>query len=161
MGVTRPTRTSRMVGLVLTASATFLLAACGHAVAPVAQSGPQPLIAPAPGPVVVNTRTVAGLGEVLVNEQGYTLYVFPPDNRQTVTCVDACARSWPPLMLPSAHMPPEAGAGVNPAQLGSTTDPAGGQVATYAGWPLYTYAGDVAPGQGNGQGLNLNGTRGS
>jgi len=54
-------------------------------------------------------------------------------------------------------MPPEAGAGVNPALLGSTTDPAGGQVATYAGWPLHTYAGDVDPGQGNGQGLNLNG----
>ena len=48
---------------------------------------------------------------------------------------------------------------MNPALLGAAAEPAGmgGQVVTYAGWPLYTYAGDITPGEANGQGLNLNG----
>jgi len=41
--------------------------------------------------------------------------------------------------------------------LGTVTGPTGRRVVTYAGWPLYTYAGDVAAGEANGQGLNLNG----
>ena len=36
-------------------------------------------------------------------------------------------------------------------------DPAGGRVVTYAGWPLYTYVTDTAPGTATGQALNLNG----
>jgi hypothetical protein len=43
--------------------------------------------------------------------------------------------------------------------LGSDKDPDGGRVVTYAGWPLYTYSGDSAAGQANGQGLNTYGGR--
>jgi predicted lipoprotein with Yx(FWY)xxD motif len=40
--------------------------------------------------------------------------------------------------------------------LGSDPDPSGGRVVTYDGWPLYTYADDVQPGQATGQDIDLN-----
>jgi hypothetical protein len=46
---------------------------------------------------------------------------------------------------------------VKASTLGSDPDPTGGRVATYAGWPLYTYVADRAPGSVKGQALNLNG----
>jgi predicted lipoprotein with Yx(FWY)xxD motif len=36
--------------------------------------------------------------------------------------------------------------------LGTIADPDGSKQLTYMGWPLYTYSGDSAPGQANGQG---------
>lgn len=109
------------------------------------------------GPTVtIEAKTVTGVGTVLVNSQGYALYVFQPDDHRAVTCTGACAGIWPPLMLPSGSRL-AAGAGVNRALLGSDPDPAGGRVVTYDGWPLYTYAGDVQPGQATGQDIDLNG----
>ena len=46
---------------------------------------------------------------------------------------------------------------VKQSLLGSDPDPAGGRVVTYAGWPLYTFVSDTAPGSATGQGLNING----
>jgi predicted lipoprotein with Yx(FWY)xxD motif len=118
--------------------------------------------APAPRPSMIyaqgaiRVRALPGMGEVLTNSAGFTLYVFEPDGHQIVSCTDACAGSWPPLFEPPAGLPP-AGPGVRTAMIGAAPDPDGGQVITYAGWPLYTYASDLAPGQANGQALNLNG----
>jgi predicted lipoprotein with Yx(FWY)xxD motif len=106
--------------------------------------------------VTVAVRSLPGVGTVLVNSRGYTLYVFAPDNHRAVTCTGTCAGTWPPLMLPSGSRL-GAGAGVKPALLGSDRDPAGGRVVTYDGWPLYGYAGDVQPGLATGQDMNLNG----
>lgn len=131
------------------------LAGCGGPSSePPALPQPQALIASKPGPV--GARDAAGLGTVLVNSEGYTLYAFEPDGQHTVSCTDACAGSWPPVMLPAATAP-AAGPGVRQDLLGSVPNPAGGQVVTYGGWPLYTYASDLAPGQANGQALDLNG----
>ncbi|MDG3015712.1 hypothetical protein [Speluncibacter jeojiensis] len=122
-----------------------------------ATGGLMPLVPPKAGPVTVDAHTVPGLGPILVDANGYTLYTFPPDDRQIVSCTGACQGSWPPVRL-TGSVAPQAGHGVNPALLGSLPDPTdGGRVATYNGWPLYAYAGDVGPGQLNGQGLNLNG----
>ena len=41
--------------------------------------------------------------------------------------------------------------------LGTITRPDGTTQATYDGHPLYTYAGDTAPGQAKGNGQNLSG----
>jgi predicted lipoprotein with Yx(FWY)xxD motif len=41
--------------------------------------------------------------------------------------------------------------------LGSDSDPAGGKVVTYNGWPLYGYTGDQSPGQTTGQAVDVNG----
>jgi predicted lipoprotein with Yx(FWY)xxD motif len=108
------------------------------------------------GGVVVSTRTVAGLGRILVDARGRTLYMFVPDKRKRVTCVSACAAVWPPLKL-TGRAKAVAKGGAKAALLGSDRDPQGGRVATYARWPLYTYVGDRRAGVATGQALNLNG----
>jgi len=99
---------------------------------------------------------VAGLGTVLVNGQGLTVYIFEPDKHATVTCTGACASVWPPVQLSGGQTPTAAGSAKS-ALLGSDPNPAGGQVVTYAGWPLYTYVADTSPGTAHGQALNING----
>lgn len=112
--------------------------------------------APAASAATVSSSTIAGLGPVLVNAQGHTLYTFAPDKSQKVTCVGGCATVWPPAVLASGEKPVAAGQ-VKQSLLGSDPNPTGGRVITYAGWPLYTYVTDAAPGQSAGQALNLNG----
>jgi len=109
----------------------------------------------APGPKV-SAKSVASLGPVLVNEEGKTLYVFAPDKASKVTCQGECAGIWPPLKLESGQKAIASGA-VQSKLLGKDSDPEGGEVATYAGWPLYTYTADTSAGMASGQGLNVNG----
>jgi predicted lipoprotein with Yx(FWY)xxD motif len=101
-------------------------------------------------------RSLPGVGTVLVNSKGYALYMFAPDYHRSVTCTGSCLGTWPPLMLPSGVML-AAGPGVKSMLLGSDPGPAGVRVVTYHGWPLYTYAGDVQPGQATGQDGDVNG----
>lgn len=115
-----------------------------------------PSAAPTTGGPKISSATVAGLGAILVNAQGKTLYIFIPDKHQKVTCVSACAAIWPPAFAPSGQKPVAAGQ-VKQSLLASDPDPSGGQVITYAGWPLYTYVPDTSPGQHAGQAVNLNG----
>jgi predicted lipoprotein with Yx(FWY)xxD motif len=121
-----------------------------------AAAAPTTPAATASAGVVVSTGTVQGLGPILVNAQGRTLYAFVPDNRSKVTCVSSCALVWPPLKLSAGAQPTAAGA-VKSSLLSSLPNPEGGSVVTYGGWPLYGYAGDSGPGTAKGQGLNLNG----
>lgn len=89
------------------------------------------------------------LGEILVDGRGRTLYLFEADEGTASTCDGACASAWPPLTTTGA---PDAGPGVSASQLGTTTRHDGTTEVTYNGHPLYTYAGDTAPGQTSGQG---------
>jgi predicted lipoprotein with Yx(FWY)xxD motif len=104
----------------------------------------------------VQTRKVKGLGKVLVNSRGLTLYMFVPDKRKKVTCKGTCAAVWPPLKL-KAGQKPTAGGAAKKSLLGSDKNPSGGRVVTYNRWPLYRYVGDSKPGQARGQALDLNG----
>ena len=107
-------------------------------------------------PVQISTKKLPGLGTVLVNGTGRTLYMFVPDRRSKVTCVGSCAALWPPVKLAKGQKPVASG-GAKASLLGSDPDPAGGRVATYAGWPLYTYVADASPGSAKGQALKLTG----
>ena len=106
--------------------------------------------------VQVSTKNVPGLGVVLVDSPGRTLYSFVPDKHSKVTCMGACAAVWPPLSLASGQTAVATGQAKS-SMLGSDPDPAGGRVVTYAGWPVCTYVADTAPGAATGQALNLNG----
>jgi predicted lipoprotein with Yx(FWY)xxD motif len=106
--------------------------------------------------VAVSSRSVPKLGAVLVNSQGRTLYIFVPDKHAKVTCVGACAQLWPPAKLSGTQTATASGQ-VRASLLGSDSDPEGGRVITYAGWPLYTYISDTAPGQVTGQDVETNG----
>jgi predicted lipoprotein with Yx(FWY)xxD motif len=105
---------------------------------------------------VISTRKLPGLGYVLVDGRGHTLYMFVPDKRKRVTCVRVCAAVWPPVKLaPGGKVVARGRAKAN--LFGSDKNPAGGRVVTYARWPLYTYVADTRPGMATGQALNLNG----
>lgn len=47
--------------------------------------------------VTISSATVPGLGVILVNAEGRTLYTFAPDKKSTVTCTSSCASVWPPV----------------------------------------------------------------
>jgi len=111
---------------------------------------------PAAGAAQISTRTLPGLGSVVVNAKGHTLYVFAPDKAKKVTCVGACAAIWPPLALSSGQKPGVSGQAKS-SLVGSDPNPAGGRTVTYAGWPLYSYVTDTSPGSAHGQALKLNG----
>lgn len=134
-----------------------LLAGCGSggSGSGTAPSGESP--AEARRALEVSTAKISGLGEVLVDgEGGMTLYVFAPDRAREVTCAGECASVWPPMKLEQGQLTRATGR-VRASLLGSAPDPEGGEVVTYAGWPLYRYVADTEPGDANGQAVNLNG----
>jgi predicted lipoprotein with Yx(FWY)xxD motif len=132
---------------------TLVVVGCGGSASPASSPATSGSSA---ATVQVATQDVPGLGQVLVNDKGLTLYSFVPDKHSKVTCVGACAAVWPPLMAASGQKPVATGQAKS-SRLGSDPDPSGGQVVTYNGWPLYTYVTDTSSGQAKGQALNLNG----
>jgi predicted lipoprotein with Yx(FWY)xxD motif len=86
------------------------------------------------------------LGKILVNSRGFTLYAFTPDKRNTDHCqnVKGCLSAWPAL---TSSGKPTAGPGIKSSLLGTIKLKDGARQVTYAGHPLYTYAGDRGPGQ--------------
>jgi predicted lipoprotein with Yx(FWY)xxD motif len=106
--------------------------------------------AASPSGTTLMERTIDGT-QVLTNSAGYTLYWFAPDTSTTSKCTGSCATYWPPVKGPAT-----AGSGVT-GTLSTITRSGGATQATYDGHPLYTYAGDTAPGQNNGNGKNLSG----
>jgi len=90
------------------------------------------------------------LGEVLVNEDGMTLYLFTQDTEGTSACTEGCATAWPPLIVDGE---PTAGNGADDALLGTITRDDGTTQVTYNGHPLYTYASDSEPGDTVGHGV--------
>lgn len=106
--------------------------------------------------VTIETASIGNLGTVLATDQGYALYSFPPDAQREVTCYDRCALHWPPIFLTDG-VRVVAGSDVDGSLIGEVTDREGKRVATYNGWPLYLYEGDVTPGTAKGQGQYLDG----
>ena len=103
----------------------------------------------------VQVRTT-GLGKVLVDAQGRTLYLFKKDSGTKSACFGACAAAWPPLR---AAGKPKVGAGAKAAMVATTKRSDGGAQVTYNGHPLYRFMGDKKAGDTNGQGLNAFGGR--
>ena len=102
----------------------------------------------------VTTGTVAGLGTVLVDGKGITVYMYATDTRgRPSRCYDICAVQWPPLVLPPGVTRPVAGPGIEPALLGTAPRTDGSTQITYNGWPLYLWPPDRAPGMATGQAL--------
>lgn len=90
------------------------------------------------------------LGTVLVDGRGRTVYLFTQDrtNSNTMRCDAACLKEWPPV-----QGKPKAGSGVDDGLI-DTTKAGGRTQATYAGHPLYYYAGDRSQGDVKGQGID-------
>ena len=97
---------------------------------------------------VVGTKT-GSLGTFLVDGKGRALYLWEADHGSTSTCTGACAQAWPPLTITG---PPKASGAVRGSLLGTTKRADGSREVTYAGHPLYLFAGDSRAGQTTGQG---------
>jgi predicted lipoprotein with Yx(FWY)xxD motif len=135
--------------------AVFALAAAGCSMGTagyVAPTTPPAAAAPAAGQAIAAQST--SLGVILVDGSGRTVYEFANDTNGTSACTGACAANWPPVAAPAPL--PTSLSGVT-GQLGAITRDDGSSQLTIAGHPLYTFAGDTAPGQTNGQGKILDG----
>ncbi len=99
----------------------------------------------------LSLREDADLGQILVDGEGNTVYIFLPDAQGNSTCYDACALNWPPV---AASAEPSVGEGLDAELVGAVTRTDGIEQLTYGGWPLYTFVRDTEPGQANGQGAN-------
>lgn len=88
------------------------------------------------------------LGEILVDGDGMTLYLFDNDTEGESVCTDDCAATWPPLIGE-----PEVAGNADASLVGTITRPDGATQVTYDGQPLYLYAPDSEPGDVTGQGV--------
>jgi predicted lipoprotein with Yx(FWY)xxD motif len=107
-----------------------------------------------PRPTVQVRRT--GLGKILVDSRGRTLYLFKKDTGGRSKCSGSCAVAWPPLLATGR---PVAGSGVKGSKLGTTRRSDGDKQVVYNRHPLYRFVGDKKPGNTNGQGLTAFGAR--
>jgi predicted lipoprotein with Yx(FWY)xxD motif len=98
----------------------------------------------------IETASVQGVGTVLENAEGFTLYHLTRDTPHQSTCNGACSKMWPPVLADGGGVP--SGMGL-PGRLSTIQRSDGGTQVVYDGMPLYTYSGDTAPGEANGQGI--------
>jgi predicted lipoprotein with Yx(FWY)xxD motif len=89
-----------------------------------------------------------GLGTILVNSEGFTLYVFEVDVDGESTCYESCADKWP--AVPAST---DIGSDLDASLFGSVSRTDGPDQLTINGQPLYTYAPDSQPGDTKGQGV--------
>jgi predicted lipoprotein with Yx(FWY)xxD motif len=103
------------------------------------------------GGAVVSLGNVQGLGMVLVDSNGMTLYDFHKDKGTVSSCYGACAQVWPPLLTEGE---PQVGNGASASKLGTSERKDGTTQVTYAGHPLYTYVADQKPGDAKGNDID-------
>jgi predicted lipoprotein with Yx(FWY)xxD motif len=113
---------------------------------PLPPSSPASSIPAAAAASTVKTAMIAW-ATVLTSSQGFTLYSFAPDTSTTSKRNGTCAQNWPPVNGPVTA------AGVT-GTYGTITRSDGSVRATFDGDPLYTFAGDTAPGRNKDNGLN-------
>ena len=143
--------------LILGAAAT-VVAACGSSsssgTAASSSSGAAAGTSPSAA-VTISAKSVPGVGTVLVNGQGQTLYMLTSEKGGKITCTSSngCTKIWPEIALPKGTTAAKAGSGVQSSMLGTVKDASGNLEVTYNGWPLYTFSGDSGSGAAHGEGL--------
>lgn len=147
-------RHSRLIAPALAAALTVVgLAACGSSGSTSSSSSAAAASAGTSSSAAMAAATVqlrsSKLGRILTDATGRTLYLWLADKGGKSACTGACAGAWPPLV---SHGAPHAGTGVTAGKLGTVKRAGGALQVTYAGHPLYTFSGDSAAGQVNGQG---------
>jgi predicted lipoprotein with Yx(FWY)xxD motif len=113
-----------------------VLAGSVLAAGPVAADAGQPIAGTAKAPTVKLVKT--GLGKILVDGDGYTLYMFTYDRHNKDRCAqeNGCLGIWPALTTSGK---PTGGPGVRTKLLSTIKVRGVGRQVTYAGHPLYTY----------------------
>ena len=148
---------ARIGAIGLLVAVAVLGAGCGSG----SKAGPAGYGAPAPsgsagsgsaGATTVRLAQDKTYGQLVVDAQGFTVYVFDKDSNapSKSSCSGGCATTWPAEKVtgkPTAT-------GIQPSLLGTLTLPDGSTQLTINGWPAYRYSHDAKPGDTNGQGIN-------
>jgi predicted lipoprotein with Yx(FWY)xxD motif len=102
-----------------------------------------------------STADVSGVGTVVVDGNGRTVYILTSNGHNNVPCTDAsgCTGLWPDLPLPGGVAAAKAGTGINASLLGTKKLSDGETYPTYRGWLMYEYTGESGSGQAKGQGI--------
>ncbi len=148
----------------VTTGALVVLAACSSSKTKTTTSGSTSTSAPAGTSTtsssasaipatMFSTANVPGLGTVLVDARGRTVYLLTSGDHTNVPCEDSngCTKVWPDLPLPAGVTGATAGLGVQPSLLSTMKSSGGETYPTYGGWLMYEYTGDTGPAQGHGQ----------
>lgn len=100
----------------------------------------------------LSTRKDPELGEIVVDRNGMTVYRFMKDEawpKPVSACTGACLEKWPvvaPVDIADTK-------GIRKKNYMTFTRPDGAEQQTINCWPIYTFAGDKAAGDTNGQGV--------
>src|SRR5829696_8680642 len=113
-------RARGLYAVVLSATMALAMAGCGDDDKPIVASDGVTQTTAAAAPATTTTAppkaTVStansGLGTILVDTDGRTLYTWDRDTGPTSTCVGNCAATWPPLVLASGATAPVPPAGI-------------------------------------------------
>ncbi|MEU6063890.1 MULTISPECIES: SCO0930 family lipoprotein [Streptomyces] len=115
-----------------------------------APNGKKATLSDLPG---LSVRKDAKLGDIVVDKNGMTVYRFIKDKawpKSVSNCTGACLQKWPAVAEVSA----DDTKGVKKKGLMGFTRPDNGvKQMTVNCWPIYTFSGDKAPGDTNGQGV--------
>ncbi|HEU4756207.1 MAG TPA: hypothetical protein VFS72_06065 [Agromyces sp.] len=142
-----------------TAALAVLLAGCSNGSGGEAPADPYGAPSESTAPTTGSTGSEAllttadsDLGEIVVDGEGMTVYMFDNDTQggDASTCEGQCAANWPAVTTESDDPAVEGVTG----DVGTITGVDGETQVTLNGWPLYYFAGDSAAGDVNGQGVN-------
>lgn len=87
------------------------------------------------------------LGNILVDEEGKSLYFFSKDTKEVSNCNDGCLNNWPVFYEANINI----GSGLEASDFSTITRADGTKQTTYKNWPLYYFANDAAAGDTNGE----------
>ncbi|MEA2972238.1 MAG: hypothetical protein QOG82_696 [Actinomycetota bacterium] len=102
---------------------------------------------------LLKTADDAALGKIVVDGEGYTVYIWDRDTTSTSGCTGGCAGTWPAVLVPDGTPTPIPADGVTGTLASSARSDGGGNQLTLDGKPLYRYAADSAPGEAKGDGV--------
>lgn len=143
--------------LAATAVIVLIVAACGSGTQTTTTASPAGPDTSAPGETTTpGAETMDGihsiesdLGTILVDGDGFVLYIFTVDTEGVSTCYEGCVAVWPPVAADA-----EIGSDLDASIFGSAARTDGPDQLTVNGQPLYRYTPDANPGDTGGQGVN-------
>lgn len=128
---------------------------------PTAMAGNNGMMGVTPTAMAGNQNAIIHIAQVMINgkqvnvlttAKGMILYYKLDDPRPNSNCTGTCAKDWPPLLVQDNMMTITSSMQL-PKKL-SVYMTANGNQIEYDGHPLYTYAGDMGPGQFTGRGMD-------
>ena len=133
--------------------ALLLLSACAKNNSTTPSSGGGGGSSSSGGSAQIDSSSVSGVGTVLVDSSGNTLYYLKSEMSGKIKCTGTCASEWPPVLVPSGASSATGGSSVT-GTLGTIKRDDGTTQVTYNGIPLYYYVKDTKAGDTAGQALN-------